>query len=153
MFDRNTSSPAHSEKLSSKPFFGRDSSCGSLASSESNEAIGSFKLLHSLGSGNSSVVKLGRCKRGNLVAVKVIKNDLDESTSKYAREEFSVMKNLDHEHVLRLVSSGNAMHKVPGGKSCRAYYGVFEFAPSGELFDLVDVARGFNEPLARHYFA
>lgn len=153
MVDRMTYSPAHSEKLCLKPFFERQSSSSSSANSDSHETIGSIKLLQSLGCGNSSVVKLGRCKRGNLVAVKVIKNDLDQSTLQYAREEFSVMKTLEHEHVLRLISSGNAMHKVPGGKSCRTNYGVFEFAPSGELFDLVDIARGFNEPLARHYFA
>ena len=60
------------------------------------------------------------------------------------------MRRLQHENIIQLVTQGQGHHSCDG-KSQRVEYGVFELAENGELFDLVEVAAGFEEPLARHY--
>lgn len=66
-------------------------------------------------------------------------------------DEFKLMQELEHPNILKLISSGLGTHKLESG-SRRSYYGVYELAHHGDLFDLVQISKGLNERIARFYF-
>lgn len=115
------------------------------------ETLDGLRLYHTIGEGGTSVVKLGRMQDNSEVAVKLLNPDLEESVHKLALSEFDMMQDLDCNYVLKLVGKGRGLHCNQEG-AMQVDYGVFEYAVNGELFDMVQTAGGFEEPLARHYF-
>ena len=83
--------------------------------------------------------------------MKLLNDDLDINVRKLALDEFEIIRDLDNQHVLRMISKGRGLHCNEVG-AMPVDYGVFEYAVNGELFELVEVAGGFEEPLARHFF-
>ena len=146
------SSPSwNSERPRTKLLLDSEEENKQTEATDCSESIAGMKLLKTIGKGGSAIVKLGINKRGKMVAVKMLQDDLDQKTEDHSRDEFKLMSELEHPHVLKLINSGLGTHKWPMGNR-RVYYGVFEYAENGELFDLVDVSRGLNERIAKHYF-
>ena len=110
-----------------------------------------LRLYETIGEGGTSKVKLARTQNNQIVAVKLLNDDLEESVRKLALTEFYILQDLEDTHVLRMLESGRCLHCNRDG-AMQVDYGVFEYAANGELFDMVQVAGGLDEPLARHYF-
>jgi BR serine/threonine kinase len=110
-----------------------------MAISKSHD-LGSYTLLHTLGTGTSSKVKLAEHKQTHLqVAIKVIRKDdfhLHPEILQKIHREIALMRLMDHPHLLRL-------HEIL--ESHRHLYLVMDYASHGELLDYV-VARGQLTP-------
>jgi BR serine/threonine kinase len=92
--------------------------------------VGDYVLQGTLGVGSTGKVKLAEHKMtGQKVAIKIIKKATIEDQPDLAvkiRREISLMKLLDHPHILRLIE----VHE-----SCRHLYIILEYIEHGELFD------------------
>ncbi|KAJ2500241.1 negative regulator of the PHO system, partial [Coemansia sp. RSA 2049] len=64
---------------------------------------GNYQRLENLGEGTYAIVYKGRSPKGELVALKEIRLDPEEGAPSTAIREISLMKELDHENVLKLL--------------------------------------------------
>jgi len=119
--------------------------------------LGKYNLLHTLGSGANSKVKLGVDKEnGRYYAVKILKkNDprLNDKFLELVMTEVHTMSQLSHPNIVNLIEYGkDAVVEKSDGRKEPVIYMVLELATGGELFDYVATTGRFAEPMARFYF-
>eukprot|EP00756_Hemistasia_phaeocysticola_P060363 Hpha_TRINITY_DN3979_c0_g1::TRINITY_DN3979_c0_g1_i1::g.18157::m.18157 len=109
--------------------------------------VGRWKLLHTLGQGSFGEVRLVEAQGGTKeqAACKVCaKQALVKGTGRAMLErEIAVQKALQHPNVLRLVDVL---------ETAKHFYLVIELATGGELFDLIQDHKRFNEDTSRDFF-
>ena len=103
-----------------------------MISMDDSYEIGHYKVIRTLGTGQSSKVKLALDIYTNeYVAIKIIKKEkFKDDPDKYRKlqREIALMSLLDHPHILRLIEVL---------ESKRHLHLVIEYAANGELFDLL----------------
>ena len=71
------------------------------------------------------------------VAMKLIKADSIEIAGLEAiQDEVAILKKLSHNHITKLLDSGDAQVKL-GGRKYKVFYIALKLASGGELFDLI----------------
>jgi len=101
-----------------------------------------YRLLRELGSGSFSTVREASKKATNEhFAVKIVKRmDLPPDDEESLIEEVSILKNMDHPHIIKLYEFFEERH---------FYYLVTELMLGGELFDRIVRKTFYNEKEAR----
>lgn len=107
--------------------------------------VGKYELGRTLGSGSFSKVKLGVDDQGKQYAVKIIDKEqlVREHMEEQLKREISVMKMLNHPHIVRLYDVLQTSNHI---------YLVLELVTGGELFDRILSAKKFDEDTARRFF-
>lgn len=96
-------------------------------------------------------MKLGVDEHGQQVAIKKYKKET--ATLETLKHELGVMKQLEHENLVRLISvRENATYKNEDETTSNCFAIVLEFVGGGELFDFVAETGKFSEKVARTYF-
>jgi len=115
--------------------------------------IGKYQILKTIGSGSSCSVKLGLdTTTGRKVAVKILKQDIDEKTKELVMTEVQAMAVLEQENIIKQIEFGVGQYEKSNGKTLEVQFIVLELAIGGELFDFVAISGRFNENLARYFF-
>jgi serine/threonine protein kinase len=104
---------------------------------------GKYEITKSLGEGNTSKVYLAQVidDPSRLVAVKILKEEFlkrDNDSILSVHNEITILKNLDHAGIIRMVDYGDAGQVVkPSGRVIdNLVFIVMEFVSGGLLFDL-----------------
>lgn len=117
-----------------------------------------YEIIKNLGAGNTSKVYLARdtLSPETLVAIKILKEeylkrDFDSILS--VQNEITILKNMDHPHVIRLISYGDDGQVLkPSGRIIeRLVYLIMEFVPGGLLFDFCSKFGGLGEDVGRFF--
>ncbi|KAJ3119735.1 hypothetical protein HK098_005201 [Nowakowskiella sp. JEL0407] len=98
--------------------------------SEKRQLFGPYRLMKTIGKGESGKVKLAYSKSGVVAAIKLIKKDAVANASLPTKvmKEVSLMKKLDHPNVVKLIEVIET----------EWYIGiVMDYVPSGDLFDFI----------------
>lgn len=108
--------------------------------------IDHYILDKTLGSGGFGKVKLAVHEyTGSRVAIKIINKKLlkSEKMSIKIKREIRLMKYFNHPNMIQLYQVLDSPQNI---------FVVMEYVPGGELFNLVNECRGFDEPTSRKYF-
>lgn len=116
-----------------------------------------YEIMKDLGAGAFSTVKLAKHKdTGNLVALKIIKDEALQSTSSMDtfKTEVEVMSEISHPNIINMLSHSNdgVLKSANGTTKDKVIYLTLELANGGELFDFIAQTGSFSEPVARYYF-
>jgi serine/threonine protein kinase len=116
-----------------------------------------YQIIKDLGSGAFSTVKLAKHKlTGNMVALKIIKDDTTTSSSNYDtfKTEIEVMSEISHPNIINMLShsTDGVIKSASGDSKENTIYLTLELASGGELFDFIAQTGSFSEPVARYYF-
>jgi serine/threonine protein kinase len=85
------------------------------------------------------------------VAVKILNDNLGDDEMALLNNEITIMNNLNHKHVVKYLSHGQADYIKPSGKKSVSYIAL-EIAEKGELFDFIANTGAFCEETSRYYF-
>ncbi|KAI1713213.1 protein kinase domain-containing protein [Ditylenchus destructor] len=107
--------------------------------------VGFYEVESTIGKGNYAVVKLARHRITKTeVAIKIVdKRRLDSENLAKVYREIQVLKHIKHPHIIKL-------YQVMETKAM--IYLVTEYAPNGEIFDLISKQRRLTEDNAREKF-
>jgi BR serine/threonine kinase len=115
--------------------------------SDVRQRIGDYLIFGNLGSGMTGKVKLARHSiTGAQFAIKDIKKshfDKNRELRVKVYREISLMRFLDHPHLLKLTDLCESAHHL---------YLVLEYAPHGELFDFLSAMRVLPVELGMQFF-
>ncbi|XP_076381695.1 serine/threonine-protein kinase SIK2 [Megalopta genalis] len=108
--------------------------------------VGFYDIEGTIGKGNFAVVKLARHRITKTeVAIKIIdKSQLDFINLEKVYREVSIMKQLEHPHIVKLYQVMETKNMI---------YMVCEYASKGEIFDYIARYGRMGEPRARATFA
>jgi serine/threonine protein kinase len=119
---------------------------------------GKYEILKSLGEGNTSKVYLARCLVNplNHVAVKILKDEFlrrDNDSILSVHNEITILKNLDHSGIIRMVDYGDAGQVLkPSGRIIdNLVFIIMEFVQGGLLFDLCQTMGAMGEDAGRFF--
>jgi serine/threonine protein kinase len=119
---------------------------------------GKYEILKSLGEGNTSKVYLARCLVNplNHVAVKILKDEFlrrDNDSILSVHNEITILKNLDHNGIIRMVDYGDAGQVLkPSGRIIdNLVFIIMEFVQGGLLFDLCQTMGAMGEDAGRFF--
>jgi serine/threonine protein kinase len=119
---------------------------------------GKYEILKSLGEGNTSKVYLARCLVNplNHVAVKILKDEFlrrDNDSILSVHNEITILKNLDHSGIIRMVDYGDAGQVLkPSGRIIdNLIFIIMEFVQGGLLFDLCQTMGAMGEDAGRFF--
>ena len=117
-----------------------------------------YEILKSLGEGNTSKVYLARCLVNplNHVAVKILKDEFlrrDNDSILSVHNEITILKNLDHSGIIRMVDYGDAGQVLkPSGRIIdNLVFIIMEFVQGGLLFDLCQTMGAMGEDAGRFF--
>jgi BR serine/threonine kinase len=114
---------------------------------EGPQMVGPYAILYSLGAGATGKVKLGQHTQTGLnVAIKVIKKSHFEKSPELkakVQREIALMRLFDHPHLLKLIEVCESANHL---------YIVLEYAPHGELFDILIGAKALPVDSAMRFF-
>ncbi|KAH3702835.1 serine/threonine-protein kinase SIK2-like [Dreissena polymorpha] len=107
--------------------------------------VGFYDIERTIGKGNFAIVKLAKHRiTKSEVAIKIIdKTRLDESNLKKVYREVTIMKLLNHQHIIKLYQVMETKNML---------YLVSEYAPNGEIFDYIAQHGRMTESEARKKF-
>jgi serine/threonine protein kinase len=117
-----------------------------------------FKIVKSLGEGNTSKVYLGQ-RIGNenqYVAIKLLKEEFlkrDSDSLISVQNEITILKNLEHSGIVRMLDFGDAGQCLkPSGRIVdNLVYIIMEFVQGGLLFDLCQNMGAMGEDGGRFF--
>jgi serine/threonine protein kinase len=122
--------------------------------SSSTHTLGRWTLIKQLGSGATSRVYLAiDPQTREKLAIKIF--TIDTKTSHQLLEvESYILKSIDHSNIIHFLEANEAVgyHDPVTGCVKTVAALVMEYAPNGELFDLVEKQGHFSEELSRSYF-
>lgn len=113
-----------------------------------------YNLIKKIGSGGTAKVYLANTvENPNLTyAIKVIKNS-SSSDMKFFKNEVSMLKEIKHPNIVRLVEGGEGLLSKENGKKSMVQYLVLELIKYGELFDYIFFPqKGFGEEIGKYIF-
>lgn len=117
-----------------------------------------YEIIKSLGEGNTSKVYLGKevANPNNFVAIKVMKEEYlkrDSDSILSVQNEITVLKELEHPGIIRLLSYGDSGNVVkPSGRQINGLvYIIMEFVQGGLLFDLCQLMGSMGEDAGRFF--
>jgi serine/threonine protein kinase len=124
---------------------------------EKLRSIGRWYIGETLGKGGYSWVKKGYDKKtGKPVALKFMaKADASwaEEQTKQVITEIEALKQVRHQHVMKLYAYNlNAKYPTKAREKLDVVLLVLEYAPGGELFDILYYTSALEEDIARTYF-
>lgn len=149
------------------------STAETASSAEQQRIIGRWTIGATLGKGGYSWVKRGQdIKTGKIVALKFMeKADVSwvKEQAKQVETEIEALKNIRHQNVMKLYAynlnaqyplannvSEDIGHSTSASKTDQKYIDtillVLEYAPGGELFDILYYTSALKENVARTYF-
>ncbi|VDM37208.1 unnamed protein product [Toxocara canis] len=107
--------------------------------------VGFYEVESTIGKGNYALVKLARHRVTKTeVAIKIVdKTRLDKENLAKVYREIDVLKMLNHPHIIKLYQVMETKNML---------YLVTEYAPNGEIFDLIAKQRRLSEHSARDKF-
>jgi serine/threonine protein kinase len=107
--------------------------------------VGFYEVEATIGKGNFAVVKLARHRITKTeVAIKIVdKRRLDSENLAKVHREIQVLKMIKHPHIIKLYQVMETKNML---------YLVTEYAPNGEIFDLIAKQRRLSEDEAREKF-
>jgi serine/threonine protein kinase len=120
-------------------------------------SIGRWYIGETLGKGGYSWVKKGYDKKtGKCVALKFMakaESSWADEQTKQVITEIESLKQIRHEHVMKLYAYNlNAKYPTKTKEKIECILLVLEYAPGGELFDILYYTSALEEILARTYF-
>lgn len=121
---------------------------------------GKYEITKSLGEGNTSKVYLARYadNHGHQVAIKILKEEFlkrDNDSILSVHNEITILKNLDHCGIVRLIDYGDAGQVIkPSGRVIdKLVFIVMEFVQGGLLFDLCQTMGAMGEDAGRFFLS
>ena len=122
---------------------------------------GQYEILKSLGEGNTSKVYLAKNISDPLakqVAIKILKEEFlrrDEDSILSVQNEITILKNLNHMGIIRMLDFGDAGQVVkPSGRVINnLVFIVMEYVQGGLLFDLCQTMGAMGEDAGRFFMA
>eukprot|EP00742_Colponemidia_sp_Colp-10_P001659 GILJ01001779.1.p1 GENE.GILJ01001779.1~~GILJ01001779.1.p1 ORF type:complete len:379 (-),score=52.96 GILJ01001779.1:385-1521(-) len=118
--------------------------------------MGSYRILHTIGQGGYSKVKLAQdVVSGKYYALKVVSHrSVGENRGmKQIQTEMETLKAISHPNIINVVDvQWDARYPKKNGSSEQTVCMVLELALGGELFDFVSYAGAFSEDMARTLF-
>lgn len=118
-------------------------------------SLDEFKLLKTLGKGGSATVKLATGPDHEEYALKIFdlrKEKKNKNFTKYIKQEISLSKNFDHEHIVKYYDfKEESVLQRSNGQEKPVAYLVQEPIMGGELTDYVRIG-GLSEAICRYYF-
>ena len=119
-----------------------------------------FKVLKHLGSGSQAEVKLvENIEDGQQFACKMMKSrlsggEIDDQLFKDVENEVQIVNSLNHKNIYKIRGVGKGEFDPLDGseKPYQVLYMLMDYAPNGELFDLVHQSGPLDEDVARYYF-
>ena len=119
---------------------------------------GQYEILKSLGEGNTSKVYAGRSLQqpDRFVAIKILKEEFlrrDEESILSVQNEITILKNLNHEGIIRMHDFGDNGEVVkPSGRIINnLVFIVMEYVEGGLLFDLCQTMGAMGEDAGRFF--
>jgi len=119
---------------------------------------GTYEILKSLGEGNTSKVYLARNMQNPTehVAIKILKDEFlkrDHDSILSVHNEITILKNLDHAGIIRMVDYGDAGQVLkPSGRMIdNLVFIIMEFVQGGLLFDLCQTMGAMGEDAGRFF--
>jgi serine/threonine protein kinase len=119
---------------------------------------GAYEILKSLGEGNTSKVYLARSLENPAVhvALKILKEEFlkrDHDSILSVHNEITILKNLDHAGIIRMVDYGDVGRVVkPSGRVIEnIVFIIMEFVEGGLLFDLCQTMGAMGEDAGRFF--
>jgi serine/threonine protein kinase len=119
---------------------------------------GTYEILKSLGEGNTSKVYLARNMQNTTehVAIKILKDEFlkrDHDSILSVHNEITILKNLDHAGIIRMVDYGDAGQVIkPSGRMIdNLVFIIMEFVQGGLLFDLCQTMGAMGEDAGRFF--
>merc|ERR1712166_492252 len=119
---------------------------------------GKFEILKSLGEGNTSKVYLAKNIEAphNCFAVKILKEEFlrrDEDSILSVQNEITILKNLQHSGIIKMVDFGDAGQVVkPSGRVIsNLVFIIMEYVKGGLLFDLCQTMGTMGEDNGRFF--
>ena len=119
---------------------------------------GKFEILKSLGEGNTSKVYLAKNIEAphNCFAVKILKEEFlrrDEDSILSVQNEITILKNLQHSGIIKMVDFGDAGQVVkPSGRIIsNLVFIIMEYVQGGLLFDLCQTMGTMGEDNGRFF--
>lgn len=119
---------------------------------------GAYEILTSLGEGNTSKVYLARSLENPAVhvALKILKEEFlkrDNDSILSVHNEITILKNLDHSGIIRMVDYGDAGRVVkPSGRVIdNIVFIIMEFVQGGLLFDICQTMGAMGEDAGRFF--
>lgn len=118
---------------------------------------GKYQLMQTLGRGASCKVKIAnKLSTGEIVAIKIILNSVDEKLEEIFMNEVSAMDILKHKNVINYIEYGTGEIVKSEDKIVKKVkkvnFIVLELAQEGEMFDVISQTGSFNESMARYFF-
>lgn len=90
---------------------------------------------------------------GCYYAIKILKSSWTSSQENSLRNEFAVLKELSHPHIINLLEFyESATYRKPNGSSKTVMFLVLELANGGELFEFLFHTGRIDEETARTFF-
>ncbi|KAJ3636322.1 hypothetical protein Zmor_008784 [Zophobas morio] len=103
-----------------------------------------YNLLYTIGSGSFASVKLG-VKKKSLKAVAVKIFDTQRVEELVIKKEIMTHKSVEHPNIIKLQSFMRS-------EDLKYWFLILEYAPNGELFDIIEPDVGIEEDFAHFYF-
>lgn len=118
--------------------------------------IGDWIIGETLGKGTYSWVKKGTHKKNKaIVALKFMRSDASRAReqARQVSTEIEALRQIDSPHVIKLYEYNvAAQYPERDGGSFDVILLVLEYAPGGELFDILYYTQALEETIARSYF-
>jgi len=116
-----------------------------------------FKVIADLGAGATAEVKLVEdVNTKEKFACKIIKtgsNGISNNALADVQKEVTIMSSMKHPFIINTKAVGRGpFDKQDGSKPQEVLFILMEYAPEGELFDMIANSGKFKEPVARYFF-
>jgi BR serine/threonine kinase len=116
-----------------------------------------FRVIKDLGAGATADVKLVQdVTTGEEFACKVIKtgpSGISSTALADVQKEVTIMSSMKHDHIITTKAIGRGPYdKLDGSEPQEVLFILMEYAPEGELFDMISNTGKFSETTARYFF-
>ena len=118
------------------------------------DKVEDYIIIKKLGEGCCGKVLLAQHKTTKeKFAFKILNKNPDTKifTEKSLKNEFEIMKNLNHKNIIKFYTIEKGIHKKKNKKSEFITFGKIEFSSNGDIHEILSKVISFNENLTRFY--